>query len=80
MLKINGELLFSKIEQSGLSYTKLAKKTQICRGTLHNVIYGINKPSHQVAYQLAKALLMSEREIVEIFFPNINFEQEINYE
>lgn len=73
---INHELLSLKFRNTGLSYEKLARETDLRRGTLHNVMFGITRPSYQVTCRLASALFLTKQEIIDIFFPHLKFEKE----
>lgn len=73
MRRMDHELLSLKFDNTGLSYKLLAEKSEVSRGTLHNVMYGRTTPSHYVAYGLADALLLSPEDITQIFFPKIQF-------
>lgn len=73
---IDNELLSRYIYEVGCSSSELARKTNISRSTLHNIVVGHNYPSHTVINLLASALDMTQNKFIEIFYPAIEFVEE----
>lgn len=77
MVSVNTELLMMRFRQSGLKFNELANNTEVSRNTIHNVMFGRTKPSYHVVTRLAESLNLSTDDIMAIFFPNINPEEEL---
>lgn len=77
---MNKELLLERFEESGLNYNELANEINISRNTIHNVIVGHTCPSYHVLTGIADVLKLTQDDIINIFFPNLDFLQEVSHD
>lgn len=77
MKLIDNELLFKYMEQTGLNYSDISKRTTISRNTLYNILWGRNYPSYSVMSTLADSLEFTQAEFIAIFFPKVKFKDEV---
>lgn len=77
MKVINSDLLFQYLEKANLNYSELAEKTAISRNTFYNILCGKNFPSYSVMSILASSLEFTQSEFIEVFFPNVEFKDEV---
>lgn len=75
---MDNELLLERFRQSGFNYSELANEIDISRNTIHNIMFGRTSPSYYVLTSIAEALKLSQEDIISIFFPNLNFIQEVS--
>lgn len=77
MNQFNHELLAMRFAESGYTYRKLGKDISVSRGTLHNVMKGTHMPSYPVACRISEALILSQEDILAIYFPNAKPKKEL---
>lgn len=77
MKLIDNDFLLKYIDQMDLNYSEISEKTHISRGTLYNIIWGKTCPSYLVMNALASSLEFTQDEFIAIFFPTVNFKDEL---
>ena len=65
---VNDKLLSEYLEKSDLDLAKLARESQINRGTIYNILLGKNLPSYLVLHQLVECLKLTEEDFIKFFF------------
>lgn len=77
--EINGKLLSEYIAQTGLSCEEFCQLSDISRKTIYNVSVGGVKPSYYVIHCMAQTLNLTKADFLSIFFPKLNFKEEVEY-
>lgn len=80
MYEINYGLLANIFYESGVTFTKIEKSTNMSRSTIYNIITGKTNPSYQAAYLISEALDLTQEEILAIYFPHAKSEKELKCE
>lgn len=77
MNKINNELLYKHLRDTGLNYSEISREINISRNTIYNILLGKCSPSPQVIKIFVNFLKMSREEFTAVFYPNVQFKEEI---
>lgn len=74
---INRELLLKFINETGVSYSELARQSDISRNTVDNMKNGSTIPSIEIINCLFNSGLLNitQDDFMATFFPNITFEK-----
>ena len=70
---INGELLQRIIEKRKLNHVSLAKRLDVSRNTIGNLVNERNPPSFKIMYSITRELNLTKAELLAVFFPNRKF-------
>lgn len=76
MDEVNTELLKTRLFESGLSYSDVAKAANVSKSTIHNLTIGRYAPSHHLITNLAIILKLTQSDFNAVFYPNIIFSKE----
>lgn len=77
MVEVNNKLLKTRVLESGLSYSAIAKEANVSKSTIHNLILGRHAPSHHLTTHLAIILNFTQTDFNEVFYPNLKFAKEL---